>query len=149
MKIEIELDDLSTDVIKGIIDAMKPALAEAQKNFSSAKSNAQRYIDIATSNLIPDNEYNKVQKDAYEAVEAERQCMIIYHHIMKPMNDMQSVIHDKEVKENGSSNNSFFSKLTKEDIDLICETTLCCDCPLKNTKYCRAYHKPGEKEICK
>ena len=96
MKIEIELDDLSTDAIQKIIDAMEPDRAEAEQDLSSAKTDTQRCMNILASKLLPDNEYYDAEKDSYEAVEVERQYRVIYDRIADPMRVMQRVIAERE-----------------------------------------------------
>lgn len=45
--------------------------------------------------------------------------------------------------------NKPYSKLTDDDIDNICASRSCCDCPLQNTKYCTSYVEVPEDKVCK
>lgn len=97
MKIEIELDDLSTDAIQKIIDAMEPDRAEAEQDLNSAESDTHRCMNnILDSKFLTDKEYDEAEKDSYEAVEVERQYRVIYERIADPMRVMQRVIAERE-----------------------------------------------------
>lgn len=41
-----------------------------------------------------------------------------------------------------------YSKLTDDEIDSICLSKSCCECPLHNTKYCIEYVEVPEDKIC-
>ncbi|MGJ1079060.1 hypothetical protein ACR77U_13550, partial [Enterococcus faecium] len=96
MKVEIELDDLSTDAIQAIIDAMEQDRAEAEKDLSNAESVTKEYMAILrNSKNLTDKEYDDAEHDASEAVEVEKQYRFIYDRIVEPMNDMQRVIAER------------------------------------------------------
>jgi len=96
MKIEIELDDLATDAIQAIIDAMEPDRAEAEKDLSNAESVTKEYMAILrNSKHLSDEDYRKADEDAEEAIEVERQCRVIYERIADPMRVMQREIAER------------------------------------------------------
>ena len=97
MKIEIELDDLATDAIQKIIDAMEPDRAEAEQDLSSAKKDTQRCMNkILNSKFLTDKEYDEAEHDAFEAAEVEKQYRFVYERIADPMRVMQRVIAERE-----------------------------------------------------
>ena len=97
MKVEIELDDLSTSAIQDIIDAMEPDRAEAEKDLNAAEDYTKLCLDsLRNSKNLTDKEYDDAEHDASEAVEVEKQYRFIYDRIVEPMNDMQRVIAERE-----------------------------------------------------
>lgn len=96
MKVEIELDDLSTSAIQDIIDAMEPDRAEAEQDLSSAEADTKTYMDILCSKFLTDKEYDEAERDAYEAAAVERQYRFEYERIADPMRVMQRVIAERE-----------------------------------------------------
>ena len=71
MKIEIELDDLATDAIQDIIDAMEPDRAEAEKDLSNAESVTKEYMAILrNSKHLSDEDYKKADEDAEESIDS-------------------------------------------------------------------------------
>jgi len=96
MKVEIELDDLATDAIQAIIDAMEPDRAEAEKDLSNAESVTKEYMAILrNSKHLSDEDYRKADEDAEEAIEVERQCRVIHERIADPMRVMQREIAER------------------------------------------------------
>lgn len=97
MKVEIELDDLSTSAIQDIIDAMEPDRAEAEKDLSNAESVTKEYMAILrNSKHLSDEDYKKADEDAEEAIEVVKQYRAIYDRIADPMRVMQRVIAERE-----------------------------------------------------
>ena len=97
MKIEIELDDLSTDAIQDIIDAMEPDRAEAEKDLDEAEDYIKLCMAfIRNSKNLTDKEYDDAEHDAYEAAAVVRQYRVIYDRIADPMRVMQREIAERE-----------------------------------------------------
>lgn len=97
MKIEIELDDLSTDAIQDIIDAMEPDRAEAEKDLNAAEDYSELCrASLRNSKNLTDKEYDDAEHDASEAAEVEKQYRFIYDRITDPMRVMQRVIAERE-----------------------------------------------------
>lgn len=96
MKIEIELDDLSTSAIQDIIDAMEPDRAGAAKDLNSAEAITRENLNILrNSKHLSDEDYRKAEEDAYESIEIERQYRVIYERISRPMERMQQELAER------------------------------------------------------
>ncbi len=97
MKIEIELDDLSTSAIQDIIDAMEPDRAEAEKDLDEAEDYTKLCLDsLRNSKNLTDKEYDYAEHDASEAAEVEKQYRFEYERIADPMRVMQREIAERE-----------------------------------------------------
>ncbi len=97
MKVEIELDDLSTSAIQDIIDAMEPDRAEAEKDLDEAEEYTKDCLSfLRNSKNLTDKEYDDAEHDASEAAEVEKQYRFVYERIADPMRVMQRVIAERE-----------------------------------------------------
>ncbi len=95
MKVEIELDDLSTSAIQDIIDAMEPDRAEAEKDLDAAVKVTRDHMERLNKTELDDKEYDKLYYESFDIIDNEREYRQVYERISHPMELMQRELAER------------------------------------------------------